>query len=883
MAVTTQVAEATSTKNEKDENSQACEIKPDPDYEFRRQAMDLMQEWNQHGEDTEEDKAHRKEMLKRVKMLVQHNLAFNAEIEACDLLIELEMLDMLLDLAKLDADLDYERISLYLMSCVPFMPDPENIKIVGVAKELYLKYGKLIEALRCAMKMNSVEAIAAIFNKGTDSALKMQMAMMLGRQQIFLEIEGSGPLAELNANSHLHNHFLALARELDIMTPKAPEDVYKSHLEQTRPFSHQPKDTTRHNLASSFVNGFVNCGFGSDSIFKTDKSISDWLGKHKEWNAFSSAASFGLIHHWNANSLNSWESLAQSKNNAYIKGGAMLANGIVFSGVQDEVDPAYALLTAEVMSKELPMRIAATFGLGLAYANSKRETALTKDDGVVVKLLEVLNDVSTDGSSTAEVKAMAALSLGLVLVGTGNTRAKDKDGYVSSMDVVEELIKYLHSTDVNDLNARFVALGIGFIFLGKQNDYDDAIYESLRCLPAPFGDTAATLVEVCAYAGTGNVLKVQKMLHICSEHIEKKEDVKKKEEKKVKIPPGTVPNITVPPQSAPNGTAKDAEEDERMDDENETASEGAVPRATGGPTAKPSSDPSASLDHSLKQAIATLGIALIAMGEDIGSQMSLRIFSQLTRYGELSIRRAVPLSLALLSTSNPQLTIIETLSKYSHDSDTETARNAIFALGLVGAGTNNARILAILRQLASFHYKDQNTMMLLRIAQGLMHLGKGTQTLNPFHSDRQLMCPAAVAALFTTCFAFIDGEKMILNGRQHYLFYTLVAAIQPRMLITVLQDPLDPNRLVQKAVTVRVGQAVDVVAQAGKPRAITGFQTHNTPVLLGYGERAELAAEEYEALTPILEGIVILREVKKEDEKAGKETKKTDKEEAMEH
>lgn len=66
-------------------------------------------------------------------------------------------------------------------------------------------------------------------------------------------------------------------------------------------------------------------------------------------------------------------------------------------------------------------------------------------------------------------------------------------------------------------------------------------------------------------------------------------------------------------------------------------------------------------------------------------------------------------------------------------------------------------------------------MMLLRIAQGLMHLGKGTQTLNPFHSDRQLMCPASVAALLTTCFAFIDGEKSknkykkIFNNLSEYL------------------------------------------------------------------------------------------------------------------
>lgn len=49
--------------------------------------------------------------------------------------------------------------------------------------------------------------------------------------------------------------------------------------------------------------------------------------------------------------------------------------------------------------------------------------------------------------------------------------------------------------------------------------------------------------------------------------------------------------------------------------------------------------------------------------------------------------------------------------------------------------------------------------MLIRLAQGLTHLGKGTVTLNPFHSDRQLMCPDAVAGLFTACFAFLDANN----------------------------------------------------------------------------------------------------------------------------
>lgn len=61
------------------------------------------------------------------------------------------------------------------------------------------------------------------------------------------------------------------------------------------------------------------------------------------------------------------------------------------------------------------------------------------------------------------------------------------------------------------------------------------------------------------------------------------------------------------------------------------------------------------------------------------------------RYGEPAVRRAVPLAIALCSISNPQLSVIDVLNKYSHDLDEEVAHNAIFSMGLVGAGTNNAR------------------------------------------------------------------------------------------------------------------------------------------------------------------------------------------------
>lgn len=59
-------------------------------------------------------------------------------------------------------------------------------------------------------------------------------------------------------------------------------------------------------------------------------------------------------------------------------------------------------------------------------------------------------------------------------------------------------------------------------------------------------------------------------------------------------------------------------------------------------------------------------------------------------------------------------------------------------------------------------------------------------------------------------------------------------------------DPLEGEEdLKMLPVPVRVGEAVDVVAQVGRqPKTITGFQTHTSPVLLNFSERAELATDE---------------------------------------
>jgi hypothetical protein len=69
----------------------------------------------------------------------------------------------------------------------------------------------------------------------------------------------------------------------------------------------------------------------------------------------------------------------------------------------------------------------------------------------------------------------------------------------------------------------------------------------------------------------------------------------------------------------------------------------------------------------------------------------------------------------------------------------QVAQNAVVALGLVGAGTNNARLATILRNLSSYYYKEPTLLFLVRVAQGLVHMGKGLVGLSPYHTERQLL------------------------------------------------------------------------------------------------------------------------------------------------
>ena len=731
----------------------------------RHLALEIGQDFQRRlGEETDVE-----ELIALTRNLVPYFLTHNAEADAVDIMSEMEMIQ---EIPQYLDENTYARVCLYMVSMVNLLTYPDDQQFLQTAHDVYKQYKKLPQAMVLAIRLNDIDLIQKDFDSTEDVSLKRQMALLVARQQIWLPADDveDQQLAECMSNEKLPDHFKSLGKELNILEPRLPEDIYKSHLESTRTAGLTNVDSARHNLASAFVNAFTNAGFGQDKLLLnvSDGDRTSWIFKTKDDGQFSTAASLGMLLRWDIeNGLEQVDKYTYSED-TQVKAGALLATGMLNSAVRMDTEPALALLATEenLNAKEKQIRLASIMGLGLACAGTKKE-----------ELLELLLPIVEDSALEMQLSAIAALSLGLVFVGSSDDRV--------SQAIITTLLDPERQTQLKDKWTRFMSLGLALLFFGREEEVE-VILETLKVIDHSMAKPAGVLAEVCAYAGTGTVLKLQELLHLCNDHYE--------------------------------GNSEEKKEDE------------------------------------LIQTYAVLGLALIAMGEDVGQEMVLRQFGHLMHYGEANIRKAVPLAMGLISPSNPQMKVYDTLSRYSHDNDNDVAVNAIFAMGLLGAGTNNARLAQLLRQLASYYHRDQNSLFMVRIAQGLVHMGKGTLSINPFHTDRQILSRVAAAGLLTVLVAMIDAKQFIL-AEHHYLLYFLVTAMHPRFLVTLDEDlkPLQVN--------VRVGQAVDVVGQAGRPKTITGWQTQSTPVLLGYGERAELEDEEYISLASNLEGLVILKKV----------------------
>lgn len=796
-----------------------------------------------------DDEAQILQLSRRIASFFMKN---HAEADAVDLLLEVEAVDALPGLVDKS---NYARVCQYMIGCVPFLAPPDNMIFLDSAYQIYMAQDDLAPALTLALKIDDIALIEGVFEKATNPLTQQQLAFILSQHYSGFKLENAlADIQDIISNAKLPQYYSYLVNELNLLDPKVPEDIYKLHLENTK-FGLGTSgliDSAKQNLAAAFVNAFINYGFGSDKLVQTEQDNKLWIYKTKGPGIVLTTASLAAIHMWNVDKglevLDKYTYLTENE----VKAGALLGMGIVTANVHSDMDASLALLQEYVDNPDKLLQSLAMLAFGIAFAGTNNE-----------EVMNLLLPLVADTDLPIEISCLAILALGHVFVGTAN-------GEITQ--AIMQTAMERSQAQLMDKFAKFIALGLGLLYMGKADDAEDVLsaIDAIEFISSEM----KVLVTICANAGTGNVLQIQRLLALVSARPKQDTTSQEKKLELSELDVQAAKSQRKAERAAERGLGVSEDIDMLASGNQESATVASRNEADGSAVATQLEELAAEGDEdeeesdsdededdeseTLAQGISVLGVAVIAMGEDIGLDMSLRHFSHFMHYGNATVRKAVPLAMGLVSASNPQMKVFDTLSRYSHDPDLEVAQNAIYAMGLVGAGTNNARLAQLLRQLASYYIKLPDTLFMVRVAQGMLHLGKGTLTVLPFNSERTVLSKVSLALLLTLSIALLNPKDFILSDATshttHQLLYYLTPAIKPRMLVTV-DEQLQPIK-----VNVRVGQAVDVVGQAGKPKTITGWVTQLTPVLLNFGERAELEnMDEWITTSNALEGVVILK------------------------
>ncbi|KAJ1999595.1 proteasome regulatory particle base subunit, partial [Coemansia thaxteri] len=408
----------------------------------RHLAMEIGEEYAAKIE--EEDEESTEGLLAIAKVIVPFFLKHNADADAVDLLEELGQQELIADYVTKET---FERVCLYMISCSPLLAPPADLGFLETARKIYGKFGKAAQCLPLSIRLGRADLIKEDWESCGSRVEKAQLAFIMARQQVHMpELVGDSDdelLACMN-NSGLSKSYRDLARELELLDPKSPEDIYKTHLENTN--VDVALDSARHNLASTFVNAFVNAGYGTDKLMTGATDGNEWIYKNKDMGMLSAAASLGMVNLWDVEvGLNQIDKYLYTSDSS-IKAGAILAIGMLTAGVHDETDSAKALL-ADYISEESNaaiVKLAAISGLGLAYAGTQRED-----------IVEMLVPLISDPDITIDLSSMAGLSAGLVCIGSGNSDVST---------VILQAMMERPDTELNHKLARFLGLGLGLLY-----------------------------------------------------------------------------------------------------------------------------------------------------------------------------------------------------------------------------------------------------------------------------------------------------------------------------------------------------------------------------------------------------------------------------------
>lgn len=227
-----------------------------------------------------------------VDLIVPYYMTHNAEVDAVDLLTEVERIEHITQFVDSN---NYQRVSLYLLSMANYAASSEEFsRLLKVAFDILLDQKEWYDALRVALRLgpgggpggggggaersDDQHRVRAVIERCREDKLMLkQLALLLARQGVEFEFDDE-QIQRLNTNEELSRFFLLLAKETDVLEPKTPEDVYKTYLEENTGGggrrgpggSAGALDSAKQNLASTFVNAFVNAASCKDKLMLED-------------------------------------------------------------------------------------------------------------------------------------------------------------------------------------------------------------------------------------------------------------------------------------------------------------------------------------------------------------------------------------------------------------------------------------------------------------------------------------------------------------------------------------------------------------------------------------------------------------------------------------
>ncbi|KAI7905634.1 armadillo-type protein [Cokeromyces recurvatus] len=272
----------------------------------------------------------------------------------------------------------------------------------------------------------------------------------------------------------LHLEFLYRNNHTDLLILKNTKNALES------------RNSVYHS-AVTFANAFMQAGTTSDEFLRQNL---DWLSRATNWSKFSATAALGVIHKGQlAQSMNLLAPYLPSENGAgnspYSEGGSLYALGLINANHGAEV--LDYLKTALKDTNDDVIQHGACLGLGVAGMATANE-AIYED---------LKNVLFGDNAVAGEA---AGLSMGLIMLGTGNEEA------------IEEMLQYAHETQHEKI-IRGLAIGIPFIMYGKEEQADSLIQKLLEDKD-PVLRYGGIYTIAMAYSGTGNNKAIRRLLHV---------------------------------------------------------------------------------------------------------------------------------------------------------------------------------------------------------------------------------------------------------------------------------------------------------------------------------------------------------------------------------